>query len=220
MRLQEDFDAIVFDFDGVVVNSEPLYVQAEKRLLAEYGIRIPEEDWLHFKGSSEIGFYETIRSRYGITAPIEELKLKGRRYLRQSLSRGLHYFEGFQKFLNTIDSRYKTGMVTATSYEILDWIFNHTAIENPFTVIVAAEDVTHPKPHPEPYLSICEKLLVKPQRIVVIEDSLNGIRAALQAGTITIGFLSSARKADLPGAHYYAGNYRELSVIINNRNNT
>jgi HAD superfamily hydrolase (TIGR01509 family) len=207
-------EAIIFDFDGVVVDSEPLYEVAEKRLFAEYGITVPDEDWKIFRGTSEMGFYRLIRDRYNIDASIDELRRKGRNFLLEAFAGGLHYFPGFEDFVKKIKDRYKTGLVTATSGEILDWIFRNTPIRNPFSNVITAEDVNNSKPHPEPFQKICRMMDVFPENTIVIEDSINGIRSALAAGAITIGFLSSFTANDLAAAHFTAGNYGEIENLV------
>lgn len=210
----QKIEAIIFDFDGVVVDSEPLYEVAEKRLFAEYGVTVPDEDWKIFKGSSEMGFYRLVRDRYNIDAPIDELRRKGRNFLLEAFAGGLHYFPGFEAFLGKIKDRYKTGLVTATSGEILDWIFRNTPIRNPFSNVITAEDVNNSKPHPEPFQKICRMMNVSPENTIVIEDSIMGIRSALAAGAITIGFLSSFTAKDLAAAHFTARNYGEIENLV------
>ncbi|MBC8491324.1 MAG: HAD family phosphatase [Candidatus Marinimicrobia bacterium] len=210
----QKIEAIIFDFDGVVVDSEPLYEVAEKRLFAEYGVTVPDEDWKIFKGSSEMGFYRLVRDRYNIDVPIDELHRKGRNFLLETFAGGLHYFPGFETFLGKIKDRYKTGLVTATSGEILDWIFRNTPIRNPFSNVITAEDVNNSKPHPEPFQKICRMMNVSPENTIVIEDSIMGIRSALAAGAITIGFLSSFTAKDLAAAHFTARNYGEIENLV------
>jgi len=210
----QKIEAIIFDFDGVVIDSEPLYKMAEKRLFAEYGVIIPDEDWKIFRGTSEMGFYQLIRDRYNIDAPIDELRRKGRNFLLEAFAGGLHYFTGFEAFMRKIKDRYKTGLVTATSGEILDWIFRNTPIRNPFSNVITAEDVNNSKPHPEPFQKICRMMNVSPENTIVIEDSIMGIRSALAAGAITIGFLSSFTAKDLAAAHFTARNYGEIENLV------
>ncbi|MCK4715251.1 MAG: HAD family phosphatase, partial [Candidatus Marinimicrobia bacterium] len=204
----------IFDFDGVVVDSEPLYEVAEKRLFAEYSVIVPDEDWKIFKGTPEMGFYQMIRDRYNIDVPIDELRRKGRNFLLEAFTGGLHYFPGFKAFMRKIKDRYKTGLVTATSGEILDWIFRNTTIRNPFSNVITAEDVNNSKPHPEPFQKICRMMDVFPENTIVIEDSIIGIRSALAAGMITIGFLSSFTAKDLAAAHFTARNYGEIENLV------
>jgi HAD superfamily hydrolase (TIGR01509 family) len=210
----QTIEAIVFDFDGVIVNTEPLYEIAEKRLFADYGIIVPDKDWKIFKGSSEADFYHLIKERYNITASETELRRKGRQFLLEVFSGGIDYLPGYEEFLKKIDGTVKTGLVTATSGKILAWIFQATSIRNSFKYIVTAEDVKRSKPHPEPYHKMFDMLNVVPSKTIVIEDSINGIRSAKAAGAITIGLCSSFSARDLDLADYAAKDYSEIENIV------
>jgi len=206
--------AIVFDFDGVVVDSEPLYQQAERLLFRNYGVEVPDTDWKLFQGTSEQAFLELARQRYGIRAPVAELRRVGRALLRDQFQRGLSYIPGFRRFYAEIRTQYATGLVTSTSRSFLHWIYANTAVVDHFEVIVTADDVRHTKPHPEPYRLICRLLRTKPGETLVIEDSVNGVRAAVASGTVTVGFLSHARCAELAEAHFCARNYAAVRPIL------
>ncbi len=212
--MNKKIKAIVFDFDGVVVDSEPLYERAENRLLSDYGVQMHPEDWRKIKGLSEHAFFNFILERYGIPAEIEELKILGRQYLREVFARELGYMAGFVEFFGEIDGHYKIGLVTSSSGQLLQWIFTNTPIRNHFPNIVTEEDTTHGKPHPEPYLLMARRLEIDPAEMLVIEDSINGIRSALAAGARTIGFTSTLTKEDLIEAEYHAGSYEEIRNVL------
>jgi HAD superfamily hydrolase (TIGR01509 family) len=211
--------AIVFDFDGVVVDSEPLYEKAEKKLFAKYHICPGEEIWKRIKGLSEKIFLILLRDEYGIDVSIEELQVYSRQYLREVFARDLRYVPGFVEFFKQIKPRYKNGLVTSTSWDLLDWIFHHTAICNDFQEIVTVDDTANGKPHPEPYLLIAHRLGVQPGEMLVIEDSINGIESARAAGAFTIGFTTSLTKEDLSLANLHAKNYAELIKILASHSN-
>ena len=206
--------AIVFDFDGVVVNSEPLYERAEGQLFKEYNVTVPEEDWKHFKGISEAGFYRKVQQDYNIQTDIKILLQRGRELLLQEFRNGLSYMPGFVDFFRSVNTHYKVGLVTSTSYAVLGWIFENTEIENFFKHIVTADDVRCKKPNPDPYLQICHKLGVKPTETLAIEDSIHGVSSARRAGVVTIGFTSSLSSADLAHADYRANSFKEISAIL------
>lgn len=207
--------AIIFDFDGVVVNSEPLYQLAEQRLLAEYGIVVPAADWRLFKGTTEEAFYHIVRQRYGLSADFPSFRDRGRTLLREVFRQNdLDYMPGFLDFFQKHSHQFRMGLVTATPNEFMQWIFTHTRVQNLFTELLTSDDVTQPKPAPEPYLLMCQRLQVHPTEALVIEDSLCGLNAALAAGTVTVGYLSSLSLADLPPTVIPARDYDEITRII------
>jgi len=205
--------AIIFDFDGVVVDSEPLYQQAEERLFKEYGVTVPAEDCKYFKGSSEETFYSLMQTRYGINAPIAVLRQRGRELLRQALV-NLDYMPGFLEFYYRYRTHLKMGLVTSTPAAMMEWIFANTRVQNLFPEIITADDVTAPKPDPQPFLQMFARLQVKPQEALIIEDSMNGLVAALASGAKTIAFLSSLTQDDLPPSVYPASNYHEVENYL------
>lgn len=206
--------AIIFDFDGVVIDSEPVYLAAERRFFSQYGVNVPDDDWKYFKGTSEKDFYELIINRYGIQADPVKLTEYGRRYIKEEFQKGIDYFPGFLDFWQGIAGRYRTALVTSTSLDFLQWIFHKTRIRNRFDLTITADDVSRAKPHPEPYLKAMKQLEVAPAETVIIEDSIYGIEAAIASGAVTIGFLSSLSDFDLPEVDYRASTYIEISDII------
>ena len=213
-RSDRRIEAVAFDFDGVVIDSEPLYEKAERKLFDEIGIVVPDQDWKNFKGISENEFYKTLKNLYGISVKLNELREHGRDLLLREFENGLDYMEGFLPFLDYVSSNYKTGLVTSTSIEILSWIFKNTKINNHFKYIITADSVKNKKPHPDPYIEICGKMDVEPENVVVIEDSIHGVNSAVSAGAITIGFTSSLSEADLENADYFAGNFNEVRELL------
>ncbi|HNZ36935.1 MAG TPA: HAD hydrolase-like protein, partial [Candidatus Marinimicrobia bacterium] len=87
--------AVIFDFDGVVINSEPLYMVAERRLFDQYGIKVPDEDWKYFKGTTENDFYQLIMAKYQIKTDAHKLIEDGRRYIKEEFNKGVDYLPGF-----------------------------------------------------------------------------------------------------------------------------
>lgn len=212
--LEMDIKAIIFDFDGVVVDTEPLYERAENRLFKEYGVVVDEEDWRKFKGLSEEAFYQYIRDKFKIKTPLEELKKRGREYLKEEFRKNIRYVDGFPEFFRTICGDYTTALVTSTSEEILTWIFNNTKIENNFDFVVTSQDVGNSKPHPEPYLKACRLIGIKPSEAVAIEDSINGIKSSTGAGILTIALATTFPPEELTDADFVARDYTEVTSII------
>ncbi|MBU0712367.1 HAD family phosphatase [bacterium] len=207
-------EAIVFDFDGVIVDSEPLYEKAEKELFASYGVDIKTEDLKDTKGLSEKAYLSIIRDRYKMTAPLEEMKLRGRAILKKYFAAELNYIPGFLEFFNIISTQVKTGLATSSTRNLMNWIFDNTQVRNHFRWSVTADDVLHTKPHPEPYRKICHLMDVKPENTMVIEDSANGLKSAIAAGAITIGFLSGSSQDDFPDTDYRASDYQQVEALI------
>ncbi|MCF7886163.1 MAG: HAD family phosphatase [Candidatus Marinimicrobia bacterium] len=206
-------EAVIFDFDGVVVNSEPYYEKALHQALAEHGIQITEDDWQDFKGLADAEFWQVFREKYNFKGDLEVIRKENTKLLRENLKE-LDYISGFKDFYDFIINNYKTGLVTSTSGHHLEWLFNNTPIEDLFEFKVTACDIDNTKPHPAPYRKIAKMLEIEPTKAVVIEDSVNGIKSANAAGMQTIGLLTSFTPEELQIADYLAQDYNDLNAIF------
>lgn len=179
--------AILFDFDGVVVNSEPLYEEAELELINAMQLQIPDDFFPNHKGVGEDTFYQVLIDQYGAGKTLTEMKVWGRELLKQKFYTRLAYVPGFTEFYDLVKDQYLTAVVTSTRRDFMEWIFQNTPIDNLFSEMGTIDDVVEGKPGPEPYLNMCHRLNVQPEDALVIEDSLLGLRSANLAGCQTVG---------------------------------
>jgi len=193
--------AILFDLDGVVIDSEPLYQLGEERLFGEYGIEIPEEDWKIFRGSTEEKFYKMARERYKIQEDHDILRQKGRAYVLEEFNRSLDFMSGFKNLSERIKNDYRIGLVTATPPDIFEWLDERLHLKKIFPEILCGGMTVNGKPHPEPYLTMMDMLNTKPADCVVIEDSLHGVNAGLASGAKVIVLTGSVPVDALPKVH-------------------
>ncbi|MBN2279427.1 MAG: HAD family phosphatase [Candidatus Marinimicrobia bacterium] len=212
--MTDKIKAIIFDFDGVVVDSEPLYKETGRELFRQYGVEISDKHWQEFKGLTARDFFGHAKKKYNLSADIEEIATADDKILKFKFQEKLDYIAGFRKFFESVKKEYKTALVTSTSRQLLNWIYTHTKIEDHFQETITADDVQNPKPHPQPYLEIAKKLKICPTSMIVLEDSINGVISAKAAGSKVIGFLTSFDKIILKDADYFALNYAEVQAII------
>jgi len=206
--------AVIFDMDGVVVDSEPLYQKAEERLFREYNVTIPKDDWKLFRGTSEEWFYQLIRDRYGITEPLETLRQKGRRYVLSAFDAELDFNEGFRDLHRRLVGRYHLGLVTSTPGDLFHWMEQKLGLKRYFQEVIYGGMTANFKPHPEPYLEMMRRLDVAPTEAVVVEDSINGLTSALAAGAWTIALTGSVPLEDMPPAHAVVDSLGEISPAM------
>ncbi len=202
---------ILFDLDGVVVDSEPLYQQAEEQLFAEYGINIPESDWQHFRGLSETSFYQLARKRYGIDAPLETLRTKGRRLVRKAFAEGLRFRSGFTDLQRQLRPDYRLGLVTSTPLELFDFMDARLRLRPLFDGLLTGGTTAHSKPHPEPYLVMLKQLATEPRQALVIEDSVHGLTSAWASGAWTIAITGSVPEEVMPRRHATIAHLSEIT---------
>ena len=206
--------AVIFDMDGVVLDTEPLYTKAEIALFKEYDVQIPEEDWSLFRGCSEEDFFNLSIHRYNISEDINIFKEKGRKYVRKEFTRGLAFMPGFHNLFNNLQKRYRIGLVTASPRQNIDWLCKLIGLDNIFKNIISGEETTRNKPYPEPYLAMMKQLNVLPKNSVIIEDSLHGLRAALSSGAHVIAKTGSVPKKDLEIADRIVSHLDEITFSM------
>lgn len=211
--------AIIFDFDGVVVNSEPLYEETGHELFRQFGIDVIEDDWKEFKGLSAERFFVLAKEKYKIKASLGEIYKIDQDILKNKFRESLQYINGFHDFLEYVKEKFLYALVTSTSAELLSWIFDNTNINNDFSQVITADDVTKTKPDPEPYIKVAERLKICPSEMLVIEDSVNGVISAKRAGSRVVGLLTSFSKEDLPEAHLHVESFDELRYLLKKNEN-
>ena len=204
--------AVLFDLDGVVVDSEPLYQVAERRLFARYGITIPDEDWALFRGVSEDEFYRLARDRYKLPLPLEQLRAKGRKEVLEVFSGGLKFMEGFETLHGQLRPDFQLGLVTSTPETIFNMMDGRLHLRNLFPLVLTGEMTAHNKPHPEPYLTMMATMRIDPEETVVIEDSIYGLRSAWQSGAWTIALTGSIPVEAMPRRHLTVSHLSQLDA--------
>lgn len=176
----EGVDAVLFDCDGVLVDSEPVSEQAWRTALAGYGIDIG--DFAGWVGTTD----ESIAAHYSAAAGVSPDELAGRasRLLLEALeARPLVLFGDAARALERVRTAPLVKAVVSNSQSWrLEAILTSAGLGDDFDVRVASDDVTDPKPAPDVYLLAARRLGVDPSRCLVIEDSPTGVASALSAG--------------------------------------
>ena len=203
--------AIIFDMDGVIIDTEPLYTNAELRLFSEYGVEIPKEDWPLFRGCAEQDFFDLSMARYNISEDKNVFIEKGREYVKEEFRAGLVFMPGFHKLLARIQKQYSTGLVTASPRHNIDFVSELIHLDNIFKHIISGDETLQNKPHPEPYFAMMKKLNVLPINSVIIEDSLHGLQAGLASGAHVIAKTGSVPDNDLSIAHLIVTHLDEIT---------
>jgi beta-phosphoglucomutase-like phosphatase (HAD superfamily) len=211
MSLYIPSKAILFDFDGVVVNTEQLYEAYTRKRFLQYGIHIPSSEWSLFKGISCDVFFQLIKNRYLPEVNIHELEQEWQIGLREHIRTEICYTPGFCDFYYQISSYFKTALVTSSRRDMVHWIFDNTDIENSFSLIITADDVKKTKPDAEPYLTASRKLGVNIEECIVIEDSQRGVRSGKESGAFVIAITTSHSRDELKSADLVIDSWKELT---------
>lgn len=210
------YQAIIFDMDGVVIDSEPLHEQAQRIIFSQYGLEVPEAAFASFKGKTEVDVFTQIADEYA-TEPIDVhllVRLKEQAYT--ALLQDIALFPDVAPFIRQAHDRYPLALTTSSVRAHQTFVFDKFTLDDYFDVVVTAEDIHRPKPDPEPYEVTVRRLGLTPEVCLVIEDSLNGVRSARGAGCTVAGLTTSFAADDLQraGAHLTIDSFTELAAHL------
>lgn len=179
--------AVFWDMDGTLVDTEPYWMASEVELVSSFGGVWTHEDGLQMVGLGLWNSAEILRA-HGVDMPADEIVQWLTNRVQEKLdSDGVPWRPGARELLADLRERgIPTALVTMSVRRMAEQIVAHIPFEA-FDVIVSGDEVTEPKPHPEPYLRAAELLGVDPMDAVAIEDSLVGLSSAVASGAATIG---------------------------------
>ena len=205
-------ELILFDLDGVTIDTEPLYARGEIRLFKEYDITIPKEDWKLFRGCTEETFYDLSMDRYGITEDRKTFQNKGRAYVREEFEKNLAFMPGFIALIKRLNGQYPVGLVTATPEYMYNWLDERLDLSGIFKHIVYGGMTKRGKPSPDPYLLGMKQFNINPKNTMIVEDSVHGIQAGLSANARVVALTGSVDIEDMPPAHRIINSLNEIDA--------
>ena len=173
---------IFFDNDGILVDTESLYFQANREVLGSIGIDLTPELFLQVSMQQGRSTFVLAAERGIERATLNRLHdIRNTRYA-ELLSNGVHVMNGVLGVLNELEGQVSMGVVTSCRKLHFDLIHQQTGLLNFFDFIITSEDVQHTKPDPEPYLLALEHSGCAASECLVVEDSERGLAAAQAAG--------------------------------------
>jgi HAD superfamily hydrolase (TIGR01509 family) len=214
---------VIFDFDGVILNSESIHFQIEKKLFSGLGAEISEEEYFDFAGFSEKKTYSHFINKYSLEVTFEqllEIKVKGfLSYLSET--EVLPVVEGVEKLIKKLHSAQIVLTIgTSGTRQIAEATLEKLGLTKYFTLMVTGSEVPKAKPDPAIFLKILETTGANPWETVVIEDTYNGIEAARKAGLKVVGYINPSsgnqnlNNADLVVASMCDLNLKTLENVL------
>jgi HAD superfamily hydrolase (TIGR01509 family) len=181
--------AVIFDMDGVIIDSEPIHLEVDIQTFKDLGYNITSEELGKYVGSTNEYMFEHIKKRHNISESIEDI-IKNKVELTKTKIKQLDIepIEGIRELL--IDLKNKnipTAIASSSPRDFIDVVISKFKLKDYFTYIISGEEVENGKPAPDIYLEAAKKLEFSPGNCIVIEDSRNGVIAAKAAGMKCIG---------------------------------
>ncbi|MFD2164792.1 HAD family hydrolase [Thalassotalea euphylliae] len=183
-----EIEAVLFDMDGTIFDSETVHREAWKITAGQFGQVFTNDMYLQFIGVTTPDCMKLAVNMFDHAFELEQFSPCYYDNLKTLAQTAVPLKQGFQAYLNKLKLLNKPlGLVTSSGQSGVESNFAHYDFLDDFTVIISRDDVSHFKPHPEPYLKACQKLGVQPSKTLVFEDSNTGATAAIEAGCVTVG---------------------------------
>lgn len=207
--------ALLWDNDGVLVDTEPLFFQATREVLADFGVVLREDVYVDFALRRGHSLFDLIAER-GVSR--EEIRrtreVRDARYM-DLLRAGVTVLDGVRETLSELSGRLPMAIVTASGRAHFETIHEPLGLLEHFDFVLAKGDYPRKKPAPDPYLAAAERLGLHPGECLVVEDSERGLQAAVAAGMRCLVVPSGlSRGGDFGAAHRVLASAREVPAAL------
>ncbi|MBP3039849.1 HAD family phosphatase [Bacillaceae bacterium Marseille-Q3522] len=213
--------AVIFDMDGVIVDSEPVYAGWNEEMFRQLKITVPDEIKVKLIGGSTRRKWERIKEHCTLSQSIEELVQFQKQFFRDK-DYPFHeiLFPGVKPLLDELkNNQVPVALASSSNKNRINKVIRDCKIENYFSTVVSGEEFMESKPNPDIFLYAASKLHMQPDKCIVIEDSWNGLTAASRAGMKKIGVRHATIPMDLSSADKIITsleeiNYRKLVELV------
>jgi len=207
--------AVIFDMDGVIVDSEPLHERAFREVFHEMGYG--ETHGVHFPnyfGRSDFALWNDFIATHNPPQPIEHLtEWKQSRFI-EILRRDQPIFPPLPGLVEKLSRHFKLAVASGSFHKVIDEVLAMRDLRRFFPVVVSVEDVKRGKPAPDVFLRAAELIGCEPASCWVIEDSAAGVQAAVSAGVRVIAITNSLPASQLALANHIVSDYRDIEKIL------
>ena len=188
---------VIFDMDGVIVDTEPVHKYAYNQHFNELGIDVSEEMYATFTGNSTRNVFQKLKAHFDLAHEVEDLILRKRFLFNEAFDTkpDLELIEGVFDLIKDLHEKgIQLILASSASNSTINRVFNRFDLDQYFSHKVSGEDFPKSKPDPAIFLHAASLSVAPKENCVVIEDSTNGIKAAKEAGIYCIGYKSKNSK--------------------------
>jgi HAD superfamily hydrolase (TIGR01509 family) len=179
-------DAVVFDLDGVILQTEELWNEVRERFTRERGGRWSDNAQADMMGMSSTEWSRYLHDELGVPDPPEEISREVARRMAERYAESLPLIDGAVEAVKRLAARWPLGLASSANRGLIDRALELSGLAPYFRVTVSSEEVERGKPAPDVYLEAARRLGVEPTRCAAIEDSASGIRSADAAGMLVV----------------------------------
>lgn len=209
----------LFDFDGVIIDSEPFYIETDRKVITSFGYEPTDDELYSFMGRSSSKMGVKLLAAHGIDITVEQYKAARPDPLTTIYDNpAIPAMAGVEELWHELaEHNVHIGVVSTSLCAPLAAALNRLGLMSFVDVLVGRELVSHTKPHPEPYLKALSYLTTDPKgasKTIAIDDSPSGVASARAAGIYTIGFQGSTIPQALPEADLVVKGHEELAQTL------
>ena len=206
---------VIFDMDGVIVDTEPVHHFAYYQHFNELNIEISDEMYRSFTGNSTRNIFQKLKTQFDLQEDVEDLILRKRHLFNEAfdLKEDLYLIDGVEDLIKDLHANGIQLIVASSASKVtIHRVFTRFNFHQYFTHIVSGEDFPKSKPHPAIFEHAASLSVAPKENCIVIEDSTNGIQAAVSAGIFCVGYDSfHSKDQDLSKANVVIRHFNELN---------
>ncbi len=207
--------ALIWDMDGVIIDSEKHYLRLEKEFLSRLGIYVEDNILEDYMGTPFAHYFPILAKKYGSTKNIDEAQEEYIKFIEELYQKHVELNPGVESVFKDLSKNYKFALATSTVKKLASQALDRFDLINFFSVRVHGDEIKNGKPDPEIFLTALNDLNLKQDEAVVIEDSLNGMKAGKAAGMKVIGYKAAHNKnIDFSLADFVVDDLREIPKIV------
>lgn len=207
--------AVIFDMDGVIINSEPVHFEVEQGLLKKLGGKMTQEENETFVGTTDYTMWSTLKEQFNLAPSVEDIiEMKKEMFLNRIDE--IELIGGFVELLLPLyNEGYPIAVASSNNKKTVDAVLEKFDLVKYMKFVISGEEVINGKPDPEIFLTVAKNIHINPENCLVVEDAATGVTAAKAAGMKCVGLehLHSGNQ-DLSDADLVVNDLAELDLNV------